>query len=248
MSDTDVNAEQLRGDDSIGGDIQPLSKEFEAYLRTTLPKREVSTFSSTNKTFKSHLVDRHKLVIEGLAIQYVYGLERRIIDGVWHFNYGITATELKEDFQGMILHHTGDKTFDFYLQYTQRHDKDRGGTYGYHFLIGRDGRIAQTAPLTKRTNHISPKDNRTDALDFINNNTVSVCLQGGYRGPKDGPYEHVPATAMQLQAAQIVVDALSNLYALSRNNVWGHGEVQNNRMLEEALVLAKQTRAGTGFG
>ena len=120
-------------------------------------------------------------------------------------------------------------------------DSSRGGSFGYHFLIGGDGRVIQTAPLSKRTNHVKPHEHRTSQLHLINNNTISVSLHGGYMG-EGVDAVHIPASEQQLSVAYALVLELSKQFNVSISNCWGHGEVQNDRMPEEALELARKCR------
>lgn len=184
------------------------------------------------------LVDGHRLEIPGFEIAYEYELQPRMRGGTMYFEYGTKATAEAEDYEGFILHHMDDNEFSRSLEYIISTDKERGGCFGYHFLIGRDGRIVQAAPLSKRTNHVHPTECRYAQKHLLNKNTLSVSLHGGY-----GKYEdYIPPTTAQLDAAKIVITALSEVYGINIRNAWGHGEVQNNRLLKEALVLAKWCR------
>lgn len=184
------------------------------------------------------LEEDHKLVIPELpTLEYRYELEPRTINGQRYFEYGITATANKTKFEGFLLHHMGNSDFDNSLNYILKHDEERGGTFGYHFLIGRDGRAVQAAPLSKRTNHVSPENKRYAQKHLMNPNTVSLSLHGGYRR-EGGDYVHIPPTDKQLFVSKIILRALSNIYNLSLLVAWGHGEVQSNRMTEEAQSLA----------
>lgn len=235
--------------DTVGGIKERPGAEFIDHLESTKKSDapDHTTFSRAEKSTNPHIQDEHKLVIEGLEIEYIYGLEPKILDGIWHFQYGITATKNKEKIKGLLLHHTSDSPFDNYLQYMSRRDAKRGGTFGYHFLIGQDGRVAQAAPLTKRTNHVQPSLNRTNALTFTNNNTISISLHSGYREISKGVYEHIPASELQLETAKVVMQALESVFSVPVSNAWGHGEVQSDRMAEEALALAEWGRARTVF-
>lgn len=81
MSDLVENKGALIGFDTFGLDLQPLSSVPETYLRFTLTKSVLTTFSSPDRTFQSCLEDRLKLGVEGLAVQNVYQLNSRAIEG-----------------------------------------------------------------------------------------------------------------------------------------------------------------------
>ncbi len=195
----------------------------------------------------TRLEDDHKLILPDVTLEYWFEREPRIIDGKRWYEYGLDATRDQAPFAGAILHHTSVTTaFEATIRYTQKRDEDpeRQGTFGYHFLVGREGRAAQIAPLDKRTNHVSAKNNRIDQTSLVNRNTVSVSLHGGYR-KESGDYVHVPPTAVQLRTAKVIMLALTEIYGFPVTNSWGHGEVQSNRMKEEGLALARWCRNQT---
>ena len=233
--------------DTVGAEAESLSTGFKAYLDA---KREVVGGVATTLGEKStfpQLEDGHKLIIPGLHIDYVYELEPRLIDGVWHFQYGIDATKFKKKIAGYVLHHTSETPFDNLIQYMSRRDETRGGSFGYHFLIGKDGRVAQTAPLSARTNHMRSATNRTNALHLTNVNTCSISLHGGYKVVSDSNSVHLPATDEQISSARTVLTALERIVDVPLEQAWGHGEIQSDRMREEALVLAEWCRTPVVF-
>ena len=159
--------------------------------------------------------------------------------------FGTFSTELmlkKTPIEGLLLHHTSDAAFDNFLKYMSRRDEGRGGTFGYHFLMGQDGRVAKTVPLSNRTNHVKPEANRTSAQHITNNNSCSLSLYAGYKELSTGETMHLPASDEQLSSAKIVLKALENIINIPLEESWGYGEVQNDRMMEEALVLVKWCR------
>ncbi|MCH9661086.1 MAG: N-acetylmuramoyl-L-alanine amidase [Bacteroidetes bacterium] len=243
---TDITDELADGFDTIGGDIVAPSSAFKDFLKGIPRTSQVFTYSN-NETISTSIVEEgHRLIVQGLEIEYVYELEPRQIDGIWHFQYGISATKNKTAVEGFILHHTSDSPFDNYLQYMSRHDSKRGGTFGYHFLIGQGGRVAQTAPLSKRTNHVQSASYRTSALSLTNKNTLSISLHSGYK-ILEKKYLPLPASEVQLDTAKLILRALVNEFNVSREAIWGHGEIQSDRMHEEALVLAKWSRENIGI-
>lgn len=101
--------------------------------------------------------------------------------------YGIDATKAAKPFQAIVLHHDLTGLTKQKLDYYGTVDEDRGGQFGYHFAIDREGRIYQTAPLNKRTNHIRWRQVSDDLnkqfLDqglpvLSNSNTIGVSYLG----------------------------------------------------------------------
>lgn len=130
--------------------------------------------------------------------------------------YGKTATEKAKPFDGIVMHVTGHHTVDKQIQYSQTPDPNRDGAmFGYHFIIGEDGKITQTAPLDKRTNHVKGDIDPT----FRNQNTLGIGLVNAHKG----------ATEAQKQAAAQLVTVLRNQYHINPDRVKGHGQVQEDR-------------------
>jgi len=70
--------------------------------------------------------------------------------------YGVSATREKRPFRSIIIHHTaGDSISGAYNTAFGELRGPSGDRFyaGYHFLVGKDGAIWQTAPENVRTNH-----------------------------------------------------------------------------------------------
>lgn len=242
MSEYEENLSELASD-SIDAEIPKLNPAIQAYLearRAALPDPALESIG------EAHIEENHRLVIPGLPIEHIYELEPRTINGDRYFEFGISATRNKQDPVAFILHHTSDAQFENMMNYIIRRDPAKGGTFGYHFLIGRDGRAVQAAPLNKRTNHVSPTANRTAQHHMNNTNTLSLSLHGGYRKTDQGT-EHVPASDEQLSVAEKILSTVASLTNVDIKNTWGHGEVQSNRMSDEALELSTRLRGTIMF-
>jgi len=229
--------------DSIDGLITPAPSVFIEYLATKRSGIRVSSNSDIDPEHDHKLIDT-----DGLGIIYAYETEPRIMDGDRYFVYGLDATtkarnkavngELPVD--GFILHHTDNSTYENMLNYiskvdTSSDDPDDHWQRGYHFLVGRDGLITQAAPLTKRTNHIKGGNHfrRVANTHLENYNTIGVSLHGGYI-KQTNHYYHWPATDVQVDAAYALLKLLGVRFGIDiTEHTWGHGELQNDRMLAE---------------
>ncbi len=129
--------------------------------------------------------------------------------------YGVAATEGKRGFDSIVMHVSGKPTVEESIAYSQTQDPNRGGYFGYHYLIGQDGTVVQTAPLSARTNHILPDKD----LSFANSHSLGIALVGAAGG----------ATEQQKQAAATLVASLQQQFGIANNRVVGHGQVQTNR-------------------
>lgn len=166
----------------------------------------------------------------GFGIVNLPFVENAVIPGS---TYGREASKPENirPFQNVVLHYPdspgNQQSFDFYTRYVQTYDADRGGTFGYSFIINTDGTIRQTAPLTARTNHIKADDRR-----FTNSNSLGIALMGD---PDKNPDPRQ-------------IDALKRLLAASGiRNIAGHGDIQGNKG-SELVALSARLRQELGSG
>jgi len=147
--------------------------------------------------------------------------------------YGRSASADPLPFQGIVFHHTADgTTMDAISRYGHMVDEARGGSFGYHFMVGPDGSIIQNAPLSKRTNHVLDHNN----IGINNRNAIGVSLVGAESG----------ATPAQQAAAQQLAMALGQSFGIGADRIFGHAEVQNNKQPHEGVDIATAVRAAFG--
>ena len=158
--------------------------------------------------------------------------------------YGEEATKDKEDFIGLVIHHTdNDHDTDWYVNYQFTFDKERDGHFGYHFYISPKGKVIQGAPLTVRTNHVKRSDReerkKNEYLEFQNKNTIGIsCVGAG--DDKTGTSN---PTQLQKQAVYNLAFSLCKYYGISFDKVAGHSELQTDRGDSEGKELAKKIRS-----
>lgn len=149
------------------------------------------------------------------------------------FHYGKSATRGKQPFKGIIFHHTkanSSHDAEWYANYGQTVDPGRGGAFGYHYYIDKDGQIVQGAPLDKRTNHVKP----TVDVGLSNRNAIGISLIGAEGGRE---------TEAQMTSALKLGQALQSKYGLDPQSVFGHGEVQpESRQDSEGKAAAEALR------
>lgn len=168
-------------------------------------------------------------IAEGLNIEYA---------GDPTFVYGQSATASAQPFIGIIGHHTGPSNVNALVNYGKSIDHSRGGAFGYHFYVGKDGRIVQGAPLlTKRTNHVKPPSSSARSgrpgNNLANNNSIGVSMVGGTPGN---------ATEIQIATTVRVMQALMRHFNIPNTSVFGHGEVQSDREAEEGMAAVRRVR------
>lgn len=159
------------------------------------------------------------------------GVEQRF-DPSFHF--GKTATRSKKPFEGVVFHHTSAESkhdAEWLADYGNRVDKGRGGAFGYHLLIDRDGQVVQAAPFDKRTNHIASGSD----TGLSNRNAIGISLVGAEGGRE---------TEAQIESAkQVYKRLLKEFPSIDPSKVYGHGEIQSNRQEGEGKLLAEMLRA-----
>ena len=170
-----------------------------------------------------------------------------------HASYSRTASAHYEKPVAIVMHYTGSKPILNLVKYGQSVDEERGGSFGYHWYIGRDGTAVQGAPLTKRTNHIKPpghKMRKPFMPKLSNEDTLGIALVGGCK-TEDTPLKPVTlrcigdeATPEQQQAAMAIIEALRGRFELRCEAVVGHGELQHDRSSFEGVTIARLARAG----
>lgn len=148
--------------------------------------------------------------------------------------YGRAATADAQPFTGIVLHHTGGDGADKFIKYGQSVDRERGGAFGYHFYIDKDGSIYQGAPMDARTNHVKPPSarERRDATGLANENAIGISLLGS--GGDETP--------QQLAAVKQLADSLSQTYGIAGNRIVGHGDLQHDRQSREGQAALKAIR------
>jgi hypothetical protein len=142
--------------------------------------------------------------------------------------YGQSATANAKPFSNIVIHDPGSTniTTQNLINYVQSYDSDRGGTFGYHLIIDKDGTVHQTAPWNARTNHVLAADTKSTGYSWVqNNNSLGISLMG----------ESTDYTQAQKFALQSIIES-SGI-----RNIYGHGEISDNKMATEGII-AKQMR------
>ncbi|MEL6297713.1 MAG: peptidoglycan recognition family protein [Pseudomonadota bacterium] len=169
--------------------------------------------------------------------------------------YSRYATRSARKPVAIVVHFTYAKPVRSLVEYGHMRDYGRGGaSFGYHFYVGREGRIVQGAPLSRRTNHIKfhRHPNRTaTARHLWSGNTIAVSLVGGCdpllrpdwrRFGCSGEF----ATREQLDAGFAVIKALQDRFGIACREVYGHGDLQTDRKSFEGRALTRKARASCG--
>ena len=167
--------------------------------------------------------------------------------------YGVTATKRKTRPRAVIVHFTRAKPVLNMVKYGHARDFSRGGgSYGYHFYVGRGGRIAQGAPLSKRTNHIKPtyrKQRTKTARHLWSGNTIGISLIGGcdpimeFEFFREWGCSGEYLTRAQRRAGLDLIRAIQAKFDIPCGEVYGHGELQTDRRNFEGKTLTDMARA-----
>ena len=162
--------------------------------------------------------------------------------------YGPRVTRTRRKFAGIVVHFPVSGRLMPSVLYGHTRDKSRGGgSFGYHFYVGQRGEIVQGAPLSRRTNHVRDVGSSKrrpgiasghDSRDLIGVTTIGACHRG------TGPMcETEVISPEQREATLAVIRALQAKYNLPCDAIWGHGEMQTNRLPFEGRTIATEVRA-----
>lgn len=208
--------------------------------RDLLDTADAPSASDTNSDAGKLLLGRPNITLspDGKVATGHNGLQ---IDyrGVDTCPYGRSASRNQKPFAGIVLHHTSPvHSTEWYVQYQIDGDPARGGHFGYHFYISPAGLIYQGAPLTKRTNHVSPTASVRRSFGSIVQNVNAIGITCARAGTDTG----FNPTDAQVQNCKTLAFALCDTFNLPFANVFGHGEVQSNRVASEGKSIASAIR------
>lgn len=153
--------------------------------------------------------------------------------------YGRSATRGAQPYAGIVLHHARG-TPESLVRYQHQGDPVRGGHFGYHLYVGRDGQTVQGAPGDRRINHIkgaAAPQRRGAYPNLSNRNALGVSLIGAEEG----------ATPEQEAALQQLVPWLQTEHNIPRGDVYGHGELQTDRMATEGSLAPRFREGGSWY-
>lgn len=135
----------------------------------------------------------------------------------------------------ITVHHTGEHgTWDDLpdseiVQRIERYHRDEKGwaAIGYHFLVGKDGKVYEGRPAKYQGAHTSTQNE--------NNLGVSVI----------GDFMRKPPSARQLSALKAFLDDKRGEYGVGRGRIYGHRDLHPSQCPGDALYAwVKQYKAG----
>jgi N-acetyl-anhydromuramyl-L-alanine amidase AmpD len=132
-------------------------------------------------------------------------------------NYARTASAAAKPYSGIIMHVTGKQTLADELNWMKTNKQG----LGYHYIIDRDGKVYQTAPLDRRMNQALPDVDKS----YNNNNSLGIAMVAGGTPGEEPP----PFTPAQLATGRTLVDGLRGQYNIPADRVVGHGQIQTDR-------------------
>ncbi|MEQ8822739.1 MAG: peptidoglycan recognition family protein [Filomicrobium sp.] len=164
--------------------------------------------------------------------------------------YGRKVSREAKPYRGVVIHYTRPRPAVQFVKYQHNGDRKRGGSFGYHIYISKEGSIIQGAPLSVRTNHVKRVGHRhrkvgiakgMDSRNLIGVSAVGACNVAGRA--ITSICTGWDATAAQEAATIASIKALQDRFDLPCQNVWGHGELQHDRRSYEGTELAERMRA-----
>lgn len=142
--------------------------------------------------------------------------------------YGTDATNEKEAFRSIVIHHTAGGSFAGARDEAFRL---RNGSWyaGYHFIVDTDGTVYQMAPESVRTNHSTDKG-RKGGL-FNNRRSIGVSFVGGASGP-------FTPSGRQREMGLTLIAGLMKRYRIQPNAIAGHHNTDSKSNMEGDWIYA----------
>lgn len=129
--------------------------------------------------------------------------------------YGHTATDNKEPFKSIVVHHTAENGSLEQFARIGHHMGTRGsskGYFGYHFLVS-GSQVVQAAPMDVRTNHSGAKKLGGTSSVFHNESAIGVSFIGGG--------EYVPR-GKERETGLKLIAGLMKMYRIPKENIEAH--------------------------
>jgi hypothetical protein len=186
--------------------------------------------------------DMSNIRIDGLDIKYKFLPAGSVNSSTGVPYYGVSATAEKRPFASIIIHHTaGDSISGAYNTAFNDLRGPSGDRFyaGYHFLVGKDGAIWQTAPEEVRTNH-SRAERLATGVDaqrrspFNNRAAIGVGFVGsGFYNPQ----------GIQRENGLKLVACLMKKYRISKNMIKAHYDT-DQKDNDEGVWIYDAIRSG----
>lgn len=135
--------------------------------------------------------------------------------------YGVSATSNSQLFKNIVIHDTGSDNAEAIVKYGQQIDETRGGSFGYHFVIAKDGTVIQAAPLNVRTNHVLGASS-----GYENSNSIGIALASTGN-------DYTPA---QLDSLAKLTQDVGNNFGISSSNIQRHAAIQSDKNPTEGKI------------
>ena len=137
--------------------------------------------------------------------------------------------------QLVVIHHTAETTFEGALRILQT--QNSGGPVSSHYLIGRDGRLAQLVSDDHRAYHAGGGT----WGPFRDLNSISIGIELDNNG-----YE--PFAQPQIDALLLLLEDLTRRFSIPRTNVTGHADVDPVRKQDPNGAFPWKLLAERGYG
>ena len=137
--------------------------------------------------------------------------------------------------QLVVIHHTAESTFEGALAILKT--QNSGGPVSSHYLIGRDGRLAQLVSDDHRAYHAGGGS----WGPFRDLNSISIGIELDNNG-----YE--PFAQPQIDALLILLEDLTRRFSIPRTNVMGHADVDPVRKQDPNGAFPWKLLAERGYG
>jgi N-acetylmuramoyl-L-alanine amidase len=135
----------------------------------------------------------------------------------------------------VVIHHTAEKSFDAALKILQT--QNSGGPVSSHYLIGRDGRLAQLVSDDHRAYHAG--GGTWGPYRDLNSLSIGIELDNNGFEPFAQP---------QIEALIVLLEDLTRRFSISRTQILGHADVDPIRKQDPNATFPWKLLAERGFG
>lgn len=123
----------------------------------------------------------------------------------------------------IILHRTAGSSAESAINWWKNPESEGRGTV---FIIAKDGRIIQTAPIETKTWHVVPVKGRVDGNRIWNSYTIGIEIVGEHHKDTDS-WDSL--TEKQKESLIALTKFLIDKYDLSKDDIYNHKEINDHK-------------------
>jgi hypothetical protein len=208
--------QKLKRAQTAGGDIAAAQQELDNLL-TQLKRAESEASAASNVPIGAP----NSIYPDSFPTNGTYNFSYQAVSQSASSPYGVAATSNSQLFKNIVIHDSGSDNAEATVKYGQQIDNTRGGSFGYHFVIAKDGTVIQAAPLNVRTNHVLGASS-----GYENSNSIGIALAS-----TGNDY-----TQAQLDSLAKLTQDVGNNFGIASSNIQRHAAIQSDKNPTEGKI------------